>query len=147
MNRIAVFPGSFDPMTTGHLALLERALPLFDRIIIAIGLNREKQCSFPLEERLQRIRHAIAKIPQAEVQTYEGLTTDFCHQMGARFLLRGIRNLSDFEYERTVADNNRILAPDIETILLFASPEYAVISSSLVRELHAFGHDITPYLA
>lgn len=147
MNRIAVFAGSFDPMTKGHLALVERAMPLFDRIVIAVGLNREKQSTFPLEERLERIRRAVSHLPQVEVATYRGLTTDYCHEVGARFLLRGIRCLSDYEYERTVADNNRLLAPDIETVLLFADPEHSVISSSMVRELHAFGRDITPYLA
>ncbi|MBQ7061978.1 MAG: pantetheine-phosphate adenylyltransferase [Bacteroidales bacterium] len=147
MKRIAIFPGSFDPMTTGHLALLRRALPLFDQIVIAIGLNTAKQCTFPLDERLARIRQAVSQMPQVEVCTYQGLTIDLCHRYGAQFILRGVRNLSDFEYERTVADNNRLLDPDIQTVILLADPEHAVISSSLVRELHAFGHDISPYLA
>lgn len=147
MPRIAVFPGSFDPMTTGHLALLDRALPLFDKIIVAVGVNKDKQCAFPLDERLQRIRNAVAHMPQVEVETYETLTTDFCREKGARFIVRGIRSLADYEYERNIADINRRIAPDIETVCFFADPAQAVVSSSMIRELKAFGKDYSEFLA
>lgn len=147
MDRIAIFPGSFDPMTTGHMALLKRALPLFDKIIVAVGVNKDKQGAFPLDERLQRIRKAVSAMPQVEVDTYTTLTTDFCREKGARFILRGIRSITDYEYERNIADINRRLAPDIETVLLFADPAQAVVSSSMIRELKSFGKDYSEYLA
>lgn len=146
MPRTAIFPGSFDPMTTGHLALLERALPLFDRIIVAVGVNTGKQGFLPVDERLERIRRAVAQMPQVEVLTYSCLTTDLCRQTGAQFILRGVRDAADFAYEQKIADINRLVAPDIETILLLADPATAVISSSMVRELAAFGKDVSKYV-
>lgn len=146
MPRTAIFPGSFDPMTTGHLALLERALPLFDRIIVAVGVNTGKQGFLPVDERLERIRRAVAHMPQVEVLTYSCLTTDLCRQTGAQFILRGVRDAADFAYEQKIADINRLVAPDIETVLLLADPATAVISSSMVRELAAFGKDISKYV-
>ena len=147
MERIALFPGSFDPMTTGHLALLQRAMPLFDKIIVAVGINKDKRNAYPLDERMQRIRMAVNNMPNVEVATYESLTTDFCHECGARFILRGVRSLSDYEYERNIADINRTIAPDIETVFLFADPAHAMISSSMIRELRAFGKDVSDFLA
>lgn len=146
MPRTAIFPGSFDPMTTGHLALLERALPLFDRIIVAVGVNTGKQGFLPVDERLERIRRAVAHMPQVEVLTYSCLTTDLCRQTGAQFILRGVRDAADFAYEQKIADINRLVAPDIETVLLLADPATAVISSSMVRELAAFGKDVSKYV-
>ncbi len=146
MPRTAIFPGSFDPMTTGHLALLERALPLFDRIIVAVGVNTGKQGFLPVDERLERIRRAVAQMPQVEVLTYSCLTTDLCRQTGAQFILRGVRDAADFAYEQKIADINRLVAPDIETVLLLADPATAVISSSMVRELAAFGKDVSKYV-
>ncbi len=146
MPRTAIFPGSFDPMTTGHLALLERALPLFDRIIVAVGVNTGKQGFVPVDERLERIRRAVALMPQVEVLTYSCLTTDLCRQTGAQFILRGVRDAADFAYEQKIADINRLVAPDIETVLLLADPATAVISSSMVRELAAFGKDVSKYV-
>lgn len=146
MSKTAIFPGSFDPFTIGHLDIIQRALPLFDTIIVAIGNNREKSCMFSLEERLDNIRKVFKTNPHVEVVSYSGLTTDLCREKGARFILRGVRNLGDYEYERNIADINRTIAPDIETVLLFADPSLSVISSSMVRELNAFGKDITPYL-
>lgn len=146
MSRTAIFPGSFDPMTTGHLALLERALPLFDRIIVAVGVNTGKQGFLPVDERLERIRRAVAQMPQVEVLTYSCLTTDLCRQTGAQFILRGVRDAADFAYEQKIADINRLVAPDIETVLLLADPATAVISSSMVRELAAFGKDVSKYV-
>lgn len=147
MSRIAVFPGSFDPMTTGHLALLRRALPLFDRIVVAVGINTEKKGFMPVDERVEHIRMAVAAMPKVEVTTYSCLTTDLCRQMGASYILRGVRDAADFAYEQKIADINRLIAPDIETVILLADPSTAIISSSMVRELAAFGKDINKYLA
>jgi len=147
MSRIAVFPGSFDPMTTGHLALLRRALPLFDRIVVAVGINTEKKGFMPVDERVEHIRMAVAAMPKVEVTTYSCLTTDLCRQLGASYILRGVRDAADFAYEQKIADINRLIAPDIETVILLADPSSAIISSSMVRELAAFGKDINKYLA
>lgn len=147
MSRIAVFPGSFDPMTTGHLALLRRALPLFDRIVVAVGINTEKKGFMPVDERVEHIRMAVAAMPKLEVITYSCLTTDLCRQLGASYILRGVRDAADFAYEQKIADINRLIAPDIETVILLADPSTAIISSSMVRELAAFGKDINKYLA
>lgn len=144
---IAVFPGSFDPMTIGHLALLRRAVFLFDKIIVAVGINSGKNSYQPLDERLENIRRAVADMPQVEVEAYNCLTTDFCRSKGAGVILRGVRDNADFEYERKIADINRLIAPDIETVILLADPENATISSSMVRELAAFGHDVSKWLA
>lgn len=146
MSRIAVFPGSFDPMTVGHLALLKRALPLFDKVIIAVGINTEKKGFLPVDERVERIRKAVKEMPNVEVTTYSCLTTDLCRQTGAQYILRGVRDAADFAYEQKIADINRLIAPDIETIILLADPTNAVISSSMVRELAAFGKDIEKYI-
>ena len=146
MRKIAVFPGSFDPMTVGHLALLKRALPLFDRIIVAVGINTEKKGFMPVEERVERIKRAVAQMPSVEVTTYSCLTTDLCRQAGAQYILRGVRDATDFAYEQKIADINRLIAPDIETVILLADPDNAVISSSMVRELAAFGKDINKYI-
>lgn len=146
MSRIAIFPGSFDPMTIGHLALLKRATPLFDKIIVAIGVNTEKSGFYPIDQRVERIRKAVADMPQVEVETYSCLTTDFCRQKGAGYILRGVRDSVDFAYEQKIADINRLIAPDIETVILLADQQYATISSSMVRELAAFGKDINKYI-
>ena len=146
MANIAVLPGSFDPMTIGHMALLKRALPLFDKIIVAIGINTSKQSFLPLQERLERIQKALEGMPSVEVVTYSGLTIDLCRQHGAQYILRGVRDNVDYEYERRIADINRLVAPDIQTLFLLADPEYAAISSSMVRELAAFGKDVSKYI-
>ena len=145
MEKIALFPGSFDPMTIGHLDILKRAEPLFDKIIVAIGVNTEKKTLFPLEHRIERIRIAIAKMSKIEVCTYNTLTTDFCHEIGARFILRGVRSITDFEYEKKIADINKLISPEIETVIMLADIKYATISSSMVREMLAFGKDVSQY--
>lgn len=144
-ERIALFPGSFDPFTIGHQSLVKRGLELADRIIIAIGINEGKQCCFPVERRLEEIRALYRGEERIEVVTYQTLTTDIAKQLGAHFILRGIRSIIDFEYEKTIADINRELT-GIETIFLLAEPQYAHISSSVVRELLHFGKDITGFL-
>lgn len=144
-ERIALFPGSFDPFTIGHQSLVKRGLALADRIIIAIGINENKQSYFPLEERLEAIRSLFQDDPRIEVITYHTLTTDLAEKTGAQFILRGIRSVIDFEYEKTIADINRTLT-GIETVFLLAEPQYAHISSSAVRELLHFGKDVSAFL-
>ena len=134
-------------MTIGHLALLQRAVSLFDKIIVAVGINTDKHCFQPLDERLASIRLAVKDMPQVEVCYYKCLTTDFCREKSAKFILRGVRDNADFEYERKIADINRQVAPDIETVILLADPKNAVISSTMVRELAAFGHDVSQWIA
>ncbi len=144
-ERIALFPGSFDPFTIGHQSLVKRGLALVDRIIIAIGINENKQYHFPLEERLETIRSLFRDDPRIEVITYHTLTTDLAEKTKAQFILRGIRSVIDFEYEKTIADINRTLT-GIETVFLLAEPQYAHISSSAVRELLHFGKDVSAFL-
>ena len=144
--RIAVFPGSFDPMTVGHWNILQRALPLFDQIIVAVGINTDKQCRQSHDERIAHLKELFRDTERISVASYSGLTVDFCHEHGAKFLLRGVRNMADFEYERNIADINRTIAPDIETVILFADPQYAAISSSMVRELQNFGKEVKDFI-
>lgn len=143
--RIAIFPGSFDPFTIGHYDIVMRGLDLFDRIIIGIGQNAVKRECFPLAEREAAIRRAFAGNERVEVCTYHSLTVDFAREQGAHFILRGVRCIQDFEYERNMAEANKEMG-GIETILLYTRPEYAHISSTFVRDLHSYGKDITPYL-
>ena len=135
-----MFPGSFDPFTRGHQALIERALPMFDKLIIAIGINRAKKGWMPVEERLERLRELYANEPRVDVVIYETLTMDLAVQYGAKYILRGVRSVTDFEYERTMDRANREVFPELCTIVLFAPAGLEHVSSSLVRELHAFGH-------
>ena len=143
--RTAVFPGTYDPFTIGHDALVRRALNLVDELYIAIGINTEKRTMQTLEERMQRIATLYKDEPRIHVVSYEGLTTDFAQSIGAQFILRGVRNTIDFEYERNIADVNKMLT-GIDSLLLISEPEYAAISSSMVRELAHFGKDISRYL-
>ena len=142
---IALFPGTFDPFTIGHDALVRRALNIVDELYIAIGINTEKRTMLSLDERMERITALYTEEPRIHVVSYEGLTTDFAQSIGAKFILRGVRSSIDFEYERNIADINRMLT-GIDTLLLISEPQYAAISSSMVRELAHFGKDITPYL-
>lgn len=143
--KIAIFPGSFDPFTVGHAAIVERASRLFDKIVIAIGINTQKKYMLPPEERELRIAAFYSGNPKIEVRTYNSLTVDFADEIGAKFIVRGVRSSIDFEYERTIAEANRKLS-GIETVILCSDPELAHISSSLVRELAAFGKDISEFL-
>jgi pantetheine-phosphate adenylyltransferase len=143
--RIAIFPGSFDPFTIGHHDIVMRALNLFDEIIIGIGHNYTKRETFPLEERLAAIQRIYNNEPRVCVKVYEGLTVDFAAQHNAQFILRGVRSTIDFEYERNIAEANKQLS-GIETVLLYTRPEYAHISSTLVRDLHSHKKDISQYL-
>ena len=143
--RTAIFPGTFDPFTIGHDALVRRALSLVDNIYIAIGINTGKRTMLSLEERMERITALYKDEPRIHVVSYDGLTTDFAQSIGAKFIIRGVRSAIDFEYERNIADVNRMLT-GIDTVLLISEPQYAAISSSMVRELAHFGKDISPYL-
>ena len=145
MERIAIFPGSFDPFTKGHEALLKRALNLFDRIIIGVGINEGKKTEQSAEKRIEALKKLYEKDPRIEVEGYTGLTIDFAARHNAGFLLRGVRSMKDYEYEMNLADVNRKLS-GIETVILFSEPEWAYISSSMVRELQHFGKDVTPFL-
>lgn len=146
MSKTAIFAGSFDPFTIGHKNIVDRALQsVVDNVIIAIGVNQEKKHLFTLEQRLHTIQAIYRDNPHVRVESYEGLTTDYARQTGADFLLRGVRNVKDFEYEKEIADINRRLT-GIETILLFTAPQHSSISSSVVRELHSYNKDIQEFL-
>lgn len=144
-SRTILFPGSFDPFTRGHKSIVDRALPLADRLIIAIGHNPAKQGWLTVEQRVEAIQAIYAGDDRVEVTTYTGLTVDACRRHGAGTMLRGVRTVADFEYERALADVNRTIS-GIDTLLLFTLPEDASVSSSMVRELASHGHDITPFL-
>lgn len=147
MEKIAVFAGSFCPFTKGHEDIVSKALPLFDQIIVAIGHNIDKKDIFSVEDRLQWIKGIYQNTPSVKVVAYTGLTVDFCHENGAGYLIRGIRNSLDFMKEQELAQVNRQLSPDVETVFLLASPGCEIISSSLVRELWSHGADYTPFVS
>ena len=142
---IAIFTGSFDPFTVGHDDILRRALPLFSRIVIGVGVNERKQYMLSAEERCAAIRRIYASEPKVEVKTYSDLTVDFARREGAAYIIKGVRSVKDFEYEREQADINRQLS-GVETLLLYADPQLSGVSSSMVRELIHFGQDVSRYL-
>lgn len=146
MKRIALFPGSFDPFTKGHKNIVERTLQsVADEVIIAIGNNCDKKCMQTVEERVESIQKVFKGNEKVKVVVYEGLTIDFAKSVNADFIVRGVRSIKDFEYEREIADVNRKLS-GIETVLLYTEPEYASISSSIVRELMSYGKDVSQFL-
>lgn len=144
--RIAVFPGSFDPITIGHVEIVRRAAPLFDSIIVAIGINSQKKYLFPLEQRLEWLRLAFADMPNVQVDTFEKLTAHYCQKVGARYLLRGLRNASDFDYEKTISQLNAIVGDGLETVFFISEPKYSHYSSTIVREIIKGGGDASPFL-
>lgn len=144
--KIAVFPGSFDPITVGHVDLVRRALPLFDKIIVAVGVNTTKKYLFPLEQRMEWLRQVFNKYEQVSVDSFENLTAHYCQRIGARYLLRGLRNASDFDYEKTISQLNHIVGDGIETVFLISQPEFSHISSTIVREIILGGADATPFI-
>lgn len=135
MKRVALFPGSFDPFTSGHLNILKRALTMFDEVVIAVGINHDKRGFFTMDQRLDIIKQATVGIEGVKMIKYDKLTVDICRELGIKHMVRGVRNMIDFETERSIADANRILSPDIETIIVPTSQEFAHISSSAVRDI------------
>ncbi|MCP9236386.1 pantetheine-phosphate adenylyltransferase [Lewinella sp. JB7] len=144
--RTAVFPGSFDPITRGHVELVKRAVPLFDRIVVAVGVNAQKQYLFDLEQRMEWLREVFADEPKVSVDSFEGLTAHYCRRIQARYLLRGLRNASDFDYEKTISQLNEIVGDGLETIFLISQPAYSHISSTIVREIIKGGGNARPFL-
>ena len=146
MEKIAIFPGSFDPFTIGHESVVRRAFPLFDKIIIAIGINTGKGEYFPLKKRIKWISGVFKDDPPVEVKTYQRLTVDFCKEVNARYILRGLRTASDFEYERAIAQTNKAMYPDIETVFLLTMPQHTPINSTIVRDIIRYGGDASSFL-
>lgn len=146
MQRICLFPGTFDPLTLGHVDIIDRAIPLFDKIVVGIGLNTSKAPMFSAERRLQWINEIYKKESGVEGAIYEGLTVNYCKKIGANFILRGIRYVSDFEYEKTIADANRTLDNSIETIFLTGEPKYTSVASTIVRDIILNGGDASHFL-
>lgn len=144
--KIAVFPGSFDPITLGHAELVRRAIPLFDKVIVAIGLNSQKKCLYDLEQRETWLRACFGEEPTVEVTHFEGLTAHFCNKVSAKYLIRGLRNASDFDYEKTISQLNTIVGGGIETVFLISEPAVSHISSTIVREIIKGGGDASPFL-
>ena len=144
--RIGVFAGSFDPITRGHEDIVLKAMPLFDQIIIAIGVNIDKKSAFPLEDRIKWSENTFAEYPKVKVVSYEGLTVDLCKKMNANFIIRGLRNTTDFEYESIIAEANKKLNPDIETVFLLSDPNLRCISSTVVRDLIKNGVDMKSFI-
>ena len=146
MNKIAIFPGSFSPFTLGHRSVVDRALPLFDKIIIAIGINSKKNEYFSIKEREQWINEIYKNNSKIEVQFYEGLTVDLCKKVGANYILRGLRDSHDFKYEKNIAQTNKKLNDKIETIFIITPPEISHISSTIVRDIIKNGGDVSQFL-
>src|SRR6476620_8633627 len=146
MNRICIFHGTFDPVTLEHVYILNRALPLFDKIVIGIGINATKAPMFSPEQRMQWFEEIYKDESRIEINIYEGLTVSFCKQIGAKFILSGIRFVSDFEYEKTIADANRTLDKNIETIFLTGEPQYTSVASTIVRDILRNGGNASQFL-
>ena len=146
MKTTALFPGSFDPFTAGHLNILKRALTMFDNVVIAVGINQDKRGFFQMEKRIDIIRQSTAGMEGVSVIQYDNLTINTCRAMGIRHIVRGVRNMIDFETERSIADANRRLAPEIETIIIPTAQEYAHISSSAVRDILKHGGDYSAFI-
>lgn len=146
MPRICLFPGTFDPITLGHVDIIDRAMPLFDKIIVGVGLNASKVPMFSAEQRVQWINEIYNNEDRVEGAVYEGLTVEFCKNIGAKYILRGIRYVSDFEYEKTIAAANRTLDKTIETIFLTGEPKYTSVASTIVRDIIRNGGNAQPFL-
>ena len=146
MSKIAIFPGSFSPLTIGHQSIIERALPLFDKIVISIGINSEKPQYFSIDKRMQWIKDVYNNNPKIDVKKYKGLTVDFCKKENANYILRGLRDSHDFKFERNIAHMNKELNPNIETIFIITPPEISHISSSIIRDIIKNGGDASKFI-
>jgi len=146
MKKIALFPGTFDPITIGHVNIIERALPLFDEIVVGIGHNSNKVTLFEWQQRLHWIENIFKDNPKIRVEMYEGLTADFCKKINAGFILRGIRNMADFDYEKTIAQMNKLITNRVETVFFMSDPSFSPVSSSVVRDLIRNGGDASPFI-
>lgn len=144
--KTALFPGSFDPITIAHVDILTRALPLFDKIVVGIGLNSSKQGFLTAEKREAIVRAVFAAHKNVEVQLYEGLTIDFCKKINAQYMVRGVRSVADFEYEKAIAQINQTMMPEVETIIMLSKPEYSAISSTIVRDILRHHGDVSNFL-
>ncbi len=144
--KIAVFPGSFDPITIGHESIIKRAVPMFDKIIVAIGKNADKKNFFPIEKRIAWLKTVFKDYPSIEVSEYSGLTIDFCKSVGAQYILRGLRTSADFEFERSVGQINKQLYSEIETVFLLSLPEHTSLSSSIIRDIISNGGDASHFV-
>lgn len=145
-KKIAVFPGSFDPFTLGHHSVVTRALPLFDEVVVSIGKNTMKNEFFTIDERIELIESVYRDEPKIRVMAYDGLTIDFCRQIGAEFMLRGIRTVSDFEYECAISQMNHLMRPGVETVFLLTTPELTPVNSTIVRDILAYGGDVSQFV-
>lgn len=145
-KKIAVFPGSFDPFTLGHHSVVVRALPLFDEIVVAIGKNTLKNGFFSIDERIELIEGVYASESKIKVMAYDGLTVDFCKSIGAKFMLRGIRTVSDFEYECAISQMNQLMQPGVETVFLLTTPELTPVNSTIVRDILNYGGDVSQFV-
>jgi pantetheine-phosphate adenylyltransferase len=146
MARIAIFPGSFDPVTKGHESIVLRALPLFDSVIVAIGNNSTKSYMFPLDKRKEWLKQTFTAHKQVSIEEYSGLTVDFCRAKKANYILRGIRNPGDYEFESNIAQMNKMMMPELETILMLTLPEHTAISSTIVRDIIKHGGNATQFI-
>ena len=145
-KKIAIFPGSFDPFTIGHESVITRALPIFDVIYVAIGTNTTKHAYFSIEQRKQMIREVFSDTDKIRIESYGGLTVEYCRKKGARYLLRGLRTSSDFEYERAIAQTNKAMYPELESVFLLTLPEHTPINSTIVREIIRLGGDASQFI-
>jgi pantetheine-phosphate adenylyltransferase len=146
MKKIAVFPGSFDPFTIGHESIVNRSLSMFDKIIIMIGYNANKKSFFPIEKRVRWINQVFQHVEKVEVKIHDGLTVDFCKEVGARYILRGLRTSADFEYERAIAQINKKMHPEIETVFLLTLPEHTPVNATIIRDIVFHGGDASQFL-
>lgn len=144
--KIALFPGSFDPVTKAHVDILKRSISLFDKVVIGIGINSTKQALLPIDARKKMLEAVFADEPKVEIRTYSGLTVDFCKEIGAKYMIRGIRTVSDFEYEKAIAQMNHALVPEIESIFIVSKPGYSSISSTIVRDILRNKGDISQFV-
>jgi len=146
MKKIALFPGSFDPITKGHESIIKRAIPLFDEIVVAIGENSEKKGFFTIAQRLSWIEQVFKEYPTVKVEKYKGLTVEYCKDIKAKYILRGLRTAADFEFERSIGQINKLIYNDIETVFLLTTPKFSALSSSIVRDIIKHGGNVKQFV-